>query len=488
MLIQSSTATTLTVIGFVSAGLVTFPQAVGVIVGATFGTTSTPWLVAIFGFRVSISAGALPMLGIGALLWLIAKGRARSLGAILAGFGLLFIGIEYLQTGMEGVSWNLDAVGGNGFGWQWILAGIGILMSIVMQSSSAAAATTLVALHAGSLTFDQASAMIVGQSVGTAATSAMVAIGGGLTVRRVALAHIVYNVSVGIIGILLLGPITSAAGWVGPQLDDPGGVLALAAFSSIFKFVGIVAFYPRLDRFSRLIIGISGKGSESTASRLDPVLAEAGGAVALEAAGRVNLELARGSADAVRRWLAGESVRYEPPVEAVRQTDDFLESLSLETTDLSTMEPRLVRLCHALDHLTQLHDDLTSIPSVVGGWQAPPAFDLGALALSERLDATKDPGAASSPPISKALEDAWKQLNAEGKAGRDKMLEEVALQRTPAAIARGVMETLAWADGALHHAWRLAESLRIASSNQPATSLLGRIDEQSQRTDEAQRL
>jgi phosphate:Na+ symporter len=134
VVIQSSTATTLTVIGFVSAGLVTFSQAVGVIVGATFGTTSTPWLVAIFGFRVSISAGALPMLGVGAFLWLIAKGRTRSLGAILAGFGLLFIGIEYLQTGMEGISWNLDAVGGNGFGWQWILAGVGILMSIVTQS------------------------------------------------------------------------------------------------------------------------------------------------------------------------------------------------------------------------------------------------------------------------------------------------------------------------------------------------------------------
>ena len=126
---QSSTATTLAVIGFVSAGLVTFSQAVGVIIGATLGTTSTPWLVAIFGFRVSISAGALPMLGIGAFLWLIAKGKTRSVGAILAGFGLLFIGIEYLQTGMEGISWNLDAIGGNGFGWQWILAGIGILMS-----------------------------------------------------------------------------------------------------------------------------------------------------------------------------------------------------------------------------------------------------------------------------------------------------------------------------------------------------------------------
>jgi phosphate:Na+ symporter len=213
-----------------ATGLVTFSQAVGVIIGATFGTTSTPWLVAIFGFRLRISAFALPMLGIGAFLWLIAKGRTRSAGAILAGFGLLFIGIEYLQTGMEGISWNLDAVGGSGSGWQWILAGIGILMSIVMQSSSAAAATTLVALHAGSLTFDQACAMIVGQSVGTAATSALVAIGAGLAVRRAALAHIVYNVTIGIIGILLLGPIAAAAHWVGAQFDDPDGVLALAAF------------------------------------------------------------------------------------------------------------------------------------------------------------------------------------------------------------------------------------------------------------------
>lgn len=123
-------------------------------------------------------------------------------------------------------------------------------MSIVMQSSSAAGAATLVALHAGSLTFQQACAMIVGQSVGTAATSALVAIGGGIAVRRAALAHVVYNVAVGIIGILLLGPITAAASWVGARLDDPEGVLALAAFSSIFKFIGVVAFYPWLTHQS----------------------------------------------------------------------------------------------------------------------------------------------------------------------------------------------------------------------------------------------
>jgi phosphate:Na+ symporter len=463
--IQSSTATTLTVIGFVSAGLVTFSQAVGVIVGATFGTTSTPWLVAIFGFRVSVSAFAMPMIGIGALLWIIAKGRTRSLGAILAGFGLLFVGIEYLQTGMEGVSWNLDAVGGSGRGARWILAGIGILMSIVMQSSSAAAATTLVALHAGSLTFIQGCAMIVGQSVGTAATSALVAIGAGLAVRRAAYAHIVYNVAVGILGILLLTPIAAAADWVGSQFDDYDGVLALAAFSTIFKFVGVAAFYPWLDGFSRFIVWISGKGTASAVGRLEPTLAEAGGAVALEAAWRATLEVADGSVDAIRRRLAGEPAGYDPPVEGVRQIEHFLASLSLETTDLSAFEPRLVRLSHALDHLTRLHDDLTRMPPAGGGWRAPAGFEAGAQALAAWLKAAKDPISVVDPAIVTAMENASKQLGDERRAGRDKILEDVALQRTQTATARASLDALLWADGAVYHAWRLAESLRIAAGN-----------------------
>ena len=463
VLIQSSTATTLTVIGFVSAGLVTFSQAVGVIIGATFGTTSTPWLVAIFGFRLRISAFAMPMIGIGAFLWIIAKGKTRSAGAILAGFGLLFVGIDYLQTGMEGISWNLDAIGGSSFGWQWILAGVGILMSVVMQSSSAAAAATLVALNAGSLTFDQACAMIVGQSVGTAATSAMVAVGAGLAVRRAALAHIVYNVSVGIIGILLLGPLAAASRWVGARVDDPDGVLALAAFSSIFKLIGVLAFYPWLDGFSRFIERISGGGTETAVSRLDPVLAEGGGGVALEAAWRAILELAHGAVDAVRGRLAGDVVRYDPPREAVRQIEQFLESLSLETLDLGAFEPRIVRLCHALDHLNQLHDDLTRIPPEAGGWQPPAGVEEGAGTLAAWLDATKDPEAAPGPSVFEAMEDASKRLADGRKTGRDKILQDVALQRLPAGAARNGLDMLAWAEGAFYHAWRLAESLRVAS-------------------------
>jgi phosphate:Na+ symporter len=237
----------------------------------------------------------------------------------------------------------------------------------------------------------------------------------------------------------------------------------MATFSSLFKLSGIVVFYPWLDGFARLIVRISGTGSESAVSRLDPTLVEAGGEVAIEAAWRATLEVAHGAVDAIRLRLAGESVTYNPPAEAVQQIEHFLESLPLETTDLGTIGPRLVRLVHALDHLKQLHDDLTRIPPAVSGWQPPAAFEAGVQALGRWLDATKDLQATTDPAILKALEAASKQLNEERKTGREKLLEDVALQRMPTGTARASLETLVWADLALYHAWRLAESLQIAS-------------------------
>jgi phosphate:Na+ symporter len=460
---QSSTATILTVIGFVGAGLITLSQAIAVNMGATLGTTSTPWMVAILGLRFRIATAALPILGVGAFLWLVARGKLRSLGAVLAGFGLIFNGIDYLQTGMAGISWDLEAFAGTGSGAMWILAGVGIIMTIIMQSSSAAAATTLVALDAGSLTFAQGCAMIVGQSIGTAATTALAVIGGGLAVRRAALAHIAYSLVVGVLAMLFLTPLTGAAEWVGSRFDDPRGVLALAAFSTIVKLAGIVAFYPWLDPFARFIVRISGEGNESPVKRLEPAVAGAGGAVALEAAWRATMEVAHGAVDATRRRLAGESVEYEPAAERVQQIEHFLGGLSLETTDLGTIGRRLIRLCHALDHLTELDDDLTHIPPVAGNWQAPSSFEAGARALAAWLDATNDPEAESAPAIFKTIEESSKLLSAERKTGREKLLEEVAVQHTPAATARAGLDTLAWANTALYHAWRLAESLRIAS-------------------------
>jgi phosphate:Na+ symporter len=173
--------------------------------------------------------------------------------------------------------------------------------------------------------------------------------------------------------------------------------------------------------------------------------------------------VANSAVDAVRRRLAGEPVQYDSSAEAIKSIEHFLVSLSLETTDLGSFGPRLVRLCHALDHLTELHEDLLAVPPAESGWQPPASFQASAEALAGWLDATKDPKTAPNPAIFKTVEDASKSLAAERRSGRAALLEDVALQRIPAATARAGLDTLVWADGALYHAWRLAESLRIAS-------------------------
>src|SRR5262249_19061529 len=156
---------------------------------------------------------------------------------------------------------------------------------------------------------------------------------------------------------------------------------------------------------------------------------------------RAILEVAHGAVDASRRRLAGEAVTYQPAGEAIGHIEHFLESLSLETIDLGTFGPRLVRLCHALDHLTDLEDDLTRIPPAVNDWQPPPAFQTGAQALAAWIDATKEPEAVPDPAVFKALEDSSKQLSIERKTGRDRILEDVAVQRMPSATARAGLDT-----------------------------------------------
>src|SRR5262249_18196556 len=370
--------------------------------------------------------------------------------------------------GMKDVTWNFAALEGRGA--LWLLAGIGILMTIVMQSSTAAAATTLVALNAGSITFQQGCAMIVGQSVGTAATTAIVVIGGNLAVRRAALAHIIFSVIAGVLGMVLLSPMAAAADWIGSQLHDPDGVLALAAFSSIFKLAGIAAFYPWLNQYSSFIVKISGKGTVSAVSRLGSAMADAGGSIALEAAWGAELEVARNVIAGVERRLSGQPVRYDSQIESLKQIEHFLESLSLETTDLHSFGPRLVQLCHGLDHLTHLHEDMSRMPLPNDRWQPPSSFAAGAQALRTWLEATKDPNTPPDPAITQLVSTASQQLAAQCQTARNDLLESVAMQRVPAAEARIGLDALAWASGALQHAWHLIDSIQIASGSAPATA------------------
>lgn len=470
-LVQSSSAAILTVIGFVSAGLVTHAQAVAVVLGANLGTTATTWLVAVLGFKVKITAAALPMIGLGGFLWLLGKGRVRAVGAVLAGFGLLFTGIEYLQGGMAGVEWNLEGLGG-GPGGVWLLAGIGVVMTIVMQSSSAAGATTLVALAAGTLTLEQAFAMVVGQNIGTTATAALAAVGGGLAVRRTALAHILFNGITGVVALFFLTPLGEAARWLGDRMGDEG-VLSLAAFHTLFNLAGVILFFPWLNRFARMVEWMTGRGKVSAVARLDDTLAKAGGPVAMEAAWRALVDL---SVTALRSLADRGPEQRKPPGDLpteILKVADFIHGLRVEATDPPSMSERRVRLWHALDHLRRLAADLAE----AGGGSAESGIveemegERKAIAmwLSWAGGRSAEGGDAAVLELARCSE----RFAALRKERRAELLEHLGRGAARPEETLASLEALRWLDGAHYHAWRLADSLWNAAERGSAEALCG---------------
>src|SRR5262249_53692157 len=191
----------------------------GLVFGANVGTTGTGWLIALIGVRVSLTAAALPMIFVGALVKLLGRGRLSAAGASLAGFGLVLFGLTTLQQGMGGVAErlhpaDLPMVYGPGVTWWSSLLGalslilLGLVMTAVRQSSTAAIAVTLSAYFAGAVALDQACALIIGQNIGTATSSALAAIGASSTAKRLALAYILFKLIAAVIALALF-PVTT---------------------------------------------------------------------------------------------------------------------------------------------------------------------------------------------------------------------------------------------------------------------------------------
>ena len=197
--IQSSSATTVAAVGFVASGLLTFPQAIGIIFGANIGTTMTGWLVALLGFKLDLGQITLPLVFVGALLTLSGKKSVSFVGQALAGFSLIFIGIEHMKLGLEafeGIVTPADFPSDSLWGRLGLVA-IGVLITLITQSSSAGVATALAALSAGAVNFSQAGALVIGMDVGTTFTAALATLGGGTMAKRTGFAHVIYNIMTG---------------------------------------------------------------------------------------------------------------------------------------------------------------------------------------------------------------------------------------------------------------------------------------------------
>jgi len=244
--VQSSSAVTVATIGFVNAGLLTLLQAVGVIYGSNIGTTMTAWLVATLGFNIKVELFALPMIGVGIPAWFLSpNSRKGAAGQVFAGIGLFFIGIDTLKHAFETIapSFNLAMVSEFGVLGVILLVGIGFLLTVLTQSSSAAIAITLTAASGGVLALPSAAAMVIGSNLGTTSTAFFATIGATPNAKRVAAAHIIFNAVTGFVALAILPFLIwfiLETGRVLKLEETPTVVLAL--FHTTFNVKGLPSF------------------------------------------------------------------------------------------------------------------------------------------------------------------------------------------------------------------------------------------------------
>ena len=269
-LIQSSSATTVMVVSFVNAGLLTLTGAIAVIMGANIGTTVTAWIISLFGFKFSISVIIFPVIAI-ATPFMFIKGK-ESLGEFLIGFALLFMGLEALKAGVPDfkqpeyapVLEFIGSMSNYGYLSYLLFVLIGTILTVVVQSSSAMMAVTLVMCAQGLIGFEVAAALVLGENIGTTITANISALMANSTAKRAALAHLVFNV-IGVTWILILfkpflyliSQLVISIEGINPMLDAAAVPVALSCFHSFFNVTNtlmLVWFIPAIEKIVNKLI------------------------------------------------------------------------------------------------------------------------------------------------------------------------------------------------------------------------------------------
>lgn len=268
---QSSTTTTVMVVSFVNAGLITFIESTGVIMGANIGTTVTAWMVSIFGFQMQITPIAVSMIGLFFPFLFFGKEKFRNLAEAMIGFGILFIGLEFIKDAVPNIQENpemfafLDSFTGFGFASLLIFVGVGTLLTLMTQSSSAATAITLVMLFQGWINFPIAAAMILGENIGTTVTANIAALVGNVHAKRAARFHLIFNLFGVLWMIMLINPFLIGIDYVmqnfipdvGSMFDDTpearaAATLGISLFHTTFNVLNVLllfGFVPAIIRF-----------------------------------------------------------------------------------------------------------------------------------------------------------------------------------------------------------------------------------------------
>lgn len=253
-LVQSSSAITVATLGFVNAGLLPFAKSLWVIFGANIGTTTIGWIVALIGFKINVEAAALPLIGVGMALRLSGDvPKRQALGDAAAGFGLLFLGLSFLQEAFAQTpqAFDLAAWAGHGIGSLIWLMLAGLVLTGVMQSSGAAIAIVLTLAQSGWLPLAEGAAAIIGANIGTTVTAGLAAIGATPNAKRVALAHVVFNVITAAVAMALLPALLALIDLMSEAAHLQGGAaMTLALFHTSFNILGVLLMWPLTERLA----------------------------------------------------------------------------------------------------------------------------------------------------------------------------------------------------------------------------------------------
>lgn len=253
MVIQSSGATTVMVVTFINAGLLTLVQSVGVIFGANIGTTITAWIVAIFGFNFKISAFAVPLVGMGYFLSIIKKSKYANIGQALMGFGMLFLGLSGLSE-----VFTPDQLGFlfkiSGKGPAAILAGfaVGILITALLHSSSAFSAIVITMAYNGLISWELAASMTLGSNIGSTIDAILAAIGTNADARRSALVHVLFNVFGTILALLFFQPFLDLIIFLTPGHEHSNIAIRISVLHTVFKILSTIIFVPFVNQLVSL--------------------------------------------------------------------------------------------------------------------------------------------------------------------------------------------------------------------------------------------
>jgi len=430
---QSSTTTTVMAVSFVNAGLLTFVESTGVIMGANIGTTVTAWIVALFGFKMKITPIAMAVIGLFFAFLFSKNSKLRNIAETMVGFGILFIGLEFIKNGVPDIRSNpeilsfLDMFTGFGYASLLIFVVIGTLLTLVMQSSSAATAVTLVMLFEGWISFPLAAAMVLGENIGTTVTANLAAMVGNVHAKRAARFHLIFNL-IGVTWMLIaIYPVMHLIDTVVQSfsaapvsiLSDaaearPNATLGLSLFHTSFNILNVIllfAFIPYIVRFIERILPETAGGADDFSLKYISAGVMTSPALAVQQAQNETEQFAgilnRMHAD-VNTLLFDSKAPREKLLKRIADAEEATDQLEIQISDY------LVRVSEN----TNLEHDMTErirfLQTMINDMERIADIYFQISKLSERLHETRsqwpDDATAEMTSMMEALEAAVKNM------------------------------------------------------------------------------